>query len=133
MLHQYGFDCAVASLGTALTEDHAKILAKYTSQVVLTYDADSGVLSANVTYPEGGVKFENIQHPDSIEVIPTGKKTTVADNNNVPEDATFSFTVIDVQTGKGVGAGVGSANSQFQFSKLTYSRADYYNTDKSLA
>ena len=22
-LHQYGFDCAVASLGTALTEDHA--------------------------------------------------------------------------------------------------------------
>lgn len=39
-LHQYGFDCAVASLGTALTEEHANILAKYTSQVILTYDGD---------------------------------------------------------------------------------------------
>jgi len=39
-LHQFGFDCAVASLGTALTEEHAQLLAKYTSQVVLTYDGD---------------------------------------------------------------------------------------------
>ena len=39
-LHQYGFDCAVASLGTALTQEHAQLLAKYTNQVVLTYDAD---------------------------------------------------------------------------------------------
>ena len=39
-LHQYGFDCAVASLGTALTEEHAQLLAKYTKQVVLTYDGD---------------------------------------------------------------------------------------------
>ncbi len=39
-LHQYGFDCAVASLGTALTEEHAQLLAKYTDQVVLTYDSD---------------------------------------------------------------------------------------------
>lgn len=39
-LHQGGFDCAVASLGTSLTEEHAQILAKYTSQVVLIYDGD---------------------------------------------------------------------------------------------
>ena len=39
-LHQYGFDSAVASLGTALTEEHANLLSKYTEQVVLTYDAD---------------------------------------------------------------------------------------------
>ena len=39
-LHQYGFDCAVASLGTSLTEVHANILAKYTNQVILTYDGD---------------------------------------------------------------------------------------------
>ncbi len=39
-LHQYGFDCAVASLGTSLTEEHANILAKYTSQLVLIYDGD---------------------------------------------------------------------------------------------
>lgn len=39
-LHQYGFDCAVASLGTALTPEHARLLAKYTDRVVLTYDGD---------------------------------------------------------------------------------------------
>ncbi|MGM9601708.1 MAG: DNA primase [Faecousia sp.] len=39
-LHQYGFDCAVASLGTSLTEDQAALLSKYTDQVVLIYDGD---------------------------------------------------------------------------------------------
>ena len=40
-LHQYGFDCAVASLGTALTEDGAALLSRYTEQVVLIYDGDT--------------------------------------------------------------------------------------------
>ena len=39
-LHQYGFDCAVASLGTSLTEEHAALLTRYTDQVVLIYDGD---------------------------------------------------------------------------------------------
>lgn len=39
-LHQYGFDCAVASLGTSLTEEHAALLARYTQQVILIYDGD---------------------------------------------------------------------------------------------
>lgn len=39
-LHQYGFDCAVASLGTSLTEEHAVLLSRYTQQVVLIYDGD---------------------------------------------------------------------------------------------
>lgn len=40
-LHQYGFDCAVASLGTALTEDGAALLSRYTDQLVLIYDGDT--------------------------------------------------------------------------------------------
>lgn len=40
-LHQYGFDCAVASLGTALTEEQAKLMSNYTDQVVLIYDGDN--------------------------------------------------------------------------------------------
>ncbi len=40
-LHQYGFDCAVASLGTSLTEEHAALLARYTEQVMLIYDGDN--------------------------------------------------------------------------------------------
>jgi len=40
-LHQYGFDNAVASLGTSLTEEQAALLSKYTDQVVLIYDGDN--------------------------------------------------------------------------------------------
>ena len=39
-LHQYGFDNAVASLGTSLTEDQAVLLGRYTEKVVLIYDGD---------------------------------------------------------------------------------------------
>jgi len=39
-LHQYGFDNAIASLGTSLTEDQATLLTRYTEQVVLIYDGD---------------------------------------------------------------------------------------------
>ena len=40
-LHQYGFDNAVASLGTSLTEDQATLLSRYTEQIVLIYDGDT--------------------------------------------------------------------------------------------
>ena len=39
-LHQFGFDNAVASLGTSLTEEQVNLLSRYTEQVVLTYDGD---------------------------------------------------------------------------------------------
>ncbi|MEY8427675.1 DNA primase [Lachnospiraceae bacterium 46-15] len=39
-LHQAGFKNAVASLGTALTTQHAGLLKRYTDEVVLTYDSD---------------------------------------------------------------------------------------------
>jgi len=39
-LHQAGFDCAVASLGTAFTPGQAMLLKRYTGEVILTYDSD---------------------------------------------------------------------------------------------
>ncbi len=39
-LHQGGFDCAVASLGTSLTQEHATLISRYVEQVVLIYDGD---------------------------------------------------------------------------------------------
>lgn len=39
-LHQAGFDSAVASLGTSLTEDQARMIARHTGQIVISYDAD---------------------------------------------------------------------------------------------
>ena len=45
-LHQAGFDCAVASLGTSLTEDHARMLAQRTGEVVVAYDSDRAGVNA---------------------------------------------------------------------------------------
>lgn len=51
-LHQAGFDCAVASLGTALTADHAKLLSRFTKEVVISYDTDAaGTQAANRAIP----------------------------------------------------------------------------------
>lgn len=40
-LHAAGFENAVASLGTALTDEQARIMTKYTKQVVIAYDSDA--------------------------------------------------------------------------------------------
>ena len=39
-LHQAGFDSAVASLGTALTPEHAQLLSRYFPQAIIAYDGD---------------------------------------------------------------------------------------------
>jgi len=47
-LHAHGFENAVATLGTAITPDQARIMAKYTKQVIISYDADeAGQRAAN--------------------------------------------------------------------------------------
>ncbi|MBO7249783.1 MAG: DNA primase [Clostridia bacterium] len=40
-LHAAGFESAVATLGTAITADQARIFAKYTKKVVILYDSDA--------------------------------------------------------------------------------------------
>ncbi|MCD7928121.1 MAG: DNA primase, partial [Oscillospiraceae bacterium] len=45
-LHQAGFDNAVATMGTALTEEHIHLLTRYTRQLVLCYDNDAAGLDA---------------------------------------------------------------------------------------
>ena len=40
MLHQAGFTNAVAALGTALTEEQAQLLGRYTGEILLCYDND---------------------------------------------------------------------------------------------
>ena len=39
-LHQAGFDSAVASLGTSLTPEQARLLSRYTNEIVIAYDND---------------------------------------------------------------------------------------------
>lgn len=40
-LAQYGIDYAVATLGTSTTEDHIKLLARYSQQIIFCFDGDA--------------------------------------------------------------------------------------------
>lgn len=40
MMHQAGFDSAVASLGTSLTAEQARLISRFTNEVVIAYDSD---------------------------------------------------------------------------------------------
>ena len=68
-LHQYGFDCAVASLGTSLTEEHAVLLSRYTENVVLIYDGDeAGQRAAQRAIPmleKAGLQVKVLQLKDA--------------------------------------------------------------------
>ena len=39
-LHQAGFDSAVASLGTSLTPEQARLISRYANEVIIAYDSD---------------------------------------------------------------------------------------------
>ncbi|MEG2528866.1 MAG: DNA primase [Anaerovoracaceae bacterium] len=47
-LYQFGVRNVVASLGTALTENQAKLLKRYTNQVILSYDSDNAGQAATL-------------------------------------------------------------------------------------
>ena len=68
-LHQYGFDNAVASLGTSLTEEQVTLLSRYTEQVVLTYDGDeAGQRAAQRAIPmleKAGIQVKVLQMKDA--------------------------------------------------------------------
>ena len=74
-MHQAGFTNAVASLGTALTSQHASLLKRYTDEVILTYDSDeAGIRAALRAIPllkEAGVStrvlhMEPYKDPDEF-------------------------------------------------------------------
>ncbi len=44
--HEYGFTHAIATSGTACTSDHARILKRYTANVLICFDADNAGLAA---------------------------------------------------------------------------------------
>ena len=46
-LHQAGFDSAVASLGTSLTPEQARIISRYTNEIIIAYDNDGAGIKAS--------------------------------------------------------------------------------------
>lgn len=68
--HQHGVNNAVASLGTAFTVEHARLLRRYTERVLLAYDGDS----AGAKAAQRGLDILRAQGLDvRILVLPTGQ------------------------------------------------------------
>ncbi len=68
-LNQAGFDSAVATLGTAITPQQAKIMKRYADEVVISYDADAAGQKATMKainlLDEAGVKARVLNIPDA--------------------------------------------------------------------
>jgi len=73
--HSFGFDVTVASLGTAFTEDQAKLLKRYTSNVILAFDMDnagrvaaekSGIILKSHGFNIRVLELENAKDPDEF-------------------------------------------------------------------
>lgn len=68
-VHQGGFDNAVATLGTALTAEQAKLISNYTKTVVLSYDSDgpgqTATKRAISIFEDTGVKVRVLSIPDA--------------------------------------------------------------------
>ncbi len=91
--HRAGFDCAVAPLGTAFTPDQAKILRRYTRNLILAFDADGAgqkaVLKAAEILLPLSVDLKVLRIPggkDPDELFAHGGADALADalNNAVP-------------------------------------------------
>ena len=70
-MHQYGFDNAVASLGTSLTDEQATLLSRYCEQVVLLYDGDAaGQKATKRAIPileKAGIRVKVLQIPNNMD------------------------------------------------------------------
>ena len=68
-VHQGGFDNAVATLGTALTPEQAKLISNYTKTVVLSYDSDgpgqAATRRAISIFEDTGVKVRVLSIPNA--------------------------------------------------------------------
>lgn len=68
--HQYGATNTVASLGTALTVEHGRILMNYSRNVVIAYDADAAGVAATI---RGLDILQELGCEVSVVSIPDGK------------------------------------------------------------
>ncbi len=74
-VHQAGFENAVATLGTALTEEHSRLLKRFKEKVILSYDGDEAGKEATrkavkILKKDGFnvkiIKIQNAKDPDEL-------------------------------------------------------------------
>lgn len=69
-LHQFGISNAVASLGTAFTENQAKLLKRFSNEIIIAYDADMAGQSATL---KGLAILESQGCVVKVLTVPSGK------------------------------------------------------------
>ncbi len=93
MLHQAGFDEAVATLGTALTSEHIPLLVRANPKVILSYDGDNAGIEAALKASkllsqhgiDGGVVLFN-DNMDPADMVLGGLVNKLNDLYNNPKD-----------------------------------------------
>ncbi|MCK6623340.1 MAG: DNA primase [Calditrichaceae bacterium] len=69
-LYQAGIRNVVATSGTALTEEHARLIRRYTNRVYLCYDADTAGINAAVR--GGEILFQQLLEVEAL-ILPAGE------------------------------------------------------------
>lgn len=112
-LHQAGFQNTVAALGTAFGEQQAKILSRYTKEIILTLDADAAgqkaVKRACDILENTGLKVRVIVIPDAKDpdefIKKNGKEKFAALIDNALTETEYKLTMaasgIDILSDKG--------------------------------
>lgn len=112
-LHQAGFDNAVAACGTAFTQEQARLLARYTDEVIVTLDADeAGQKATNRTIgilKSTGVnirvlRVDGAKDPDEfIKKFGPGRFQALLDgaNNDIEYELSAAKSKYDVTTEDG--------------------------------
>ncbi len=98
-LHQAGFDCAVASLGTAFTPGHAALIKRFVNDVYLSFDSDDAGTKAKlraIPILEGAgltCKIINMEpHKDPDEFI-KAKGASAYEERILNAENSFLFTI----------------------------------------
>ena len=81
-LAAHGFENVVAPLGTAMTQEQAKLLSRYTTRVLLLFDSDAAGLKA--TFTAGDTLLEAALHP-AVVTLPAGEDPDTLVRSEGPE------------------------------------------------
>jgi len=101
MLHQAGYNTAIATLGTALTPDHLPQLKKLSARILLSYDSDNAGINAALkaskllfrSFFEGGVILFP-QGLDPADVVKNGDDLNEYFKNQIPfMDFIINYTI----------------------------------------
>lgn len=89
-----GFEHAVATLGTAMTAEHARLLKRYTGKVWLLFDSDAAGLRA--TFKAGDILLANGLHPAVVSLPPGEDPDTLVRSEGPGALARYVDQAVDI-------------------------------------